>query len=564
MHTIQRGQALLSVHGAAGCRLPRRGPTSLIPPAATAPMWPTKTGLSFCNVTLSYGHINLQDSVRFLPAARSTWVLCSFFLLSSRSNRFSTSSGYPTSHSTRTGTSRPGAVAGLSAARTRYPLLSYGAVSGATDGGFGGFGTSLTPAILQAGGNDTIAWPPMQSYAYLANHELTVTGKQLAMAFYNISASQLKSYYMGCSEGGREGLKAAQTYAADYDGIIAAAPGLHLPITQTIQGWPSWAMAQMGYWPSPCAFEAIQADYIAACDPLDGLKDGVVSRSDLCTYSATKSAGKAYSNCTKAGAGAPTSGTVSTRDVQVVDMLFQGPHNSAGERVWFSYQPGIDWTVEAPTVWDKTTQSFGPGLNSFFDDIYQMLVLKTTVTPVFDYANFTVDSVYLDIVALIKEFGGWTQSTWPDLSEFQARGGKLITWQGEQDNFLMTQMSADYYETVRAHMFPGSGSDYAQIHDFYRYFRVPGAGHCALNPFEPKGPFPQNVLGQLIAWVERGIAPAALNGSTESGSSTQPTICLWPAQPMWDAKGNLDCVPSTDTAQTFIHPPTAWKIGALV
>ncbi|KAJ6456377.1 Tannase/feruloyl esterase [Mycena sanguinolenta] len=510
-------------------------------PSANGPLWPTKTGVSFCNVTLSYGHVNLQDSI-----------LNEFWL-----------PDFPLYENRYLGTGGGGwSVSGTS---TLPAGLSYGAVSGATDGGFGGFGTSLTPAILQAGGNDTIAWPAMQSYAYLANHELAVTGKQLAMAFYNISASQLKSYYMGCSEGGREGLKAVQTFAADYDGVIAAAPGIHLPITQTIQGWPSWTMAQMGHWPSPCAFETIQTDYITACDPLDGLKDGVVSRSDLCTYSATKSVGKTYSNCTKAGAGAPTSGTVSALDAQVVDTLFQGPHNSAGQRVWFSYQPGIDWTVEAPTVWDPTTQSFGPGPNSFFDEIYQMLILQTTVTPVFDYANFTVDNVFLDIVALIKEFGGWTESTWPDLSEFQARGGKLITWQGEQDNFLWTQMSADYYETVRANMFSGSGSDYTQIHEFYRYFRVPGAGHCALNPAEPKGPFPQNVLGQMIAWVEEGTAPAGLNGSTESGSSSQSTICLWPTQPLWDAKGDLSCVPSADTAQTFIHPPTAWKkIGTLV
>ncbi|KAF8199829.1 Tannase/feruloyl esterase [Mycena galopus ATCC 62051] len=510
-------------------------------PSASGPMWPTKTDLSFCNVTLSYSHINLQDSI-----------LNEFWLpdFSIYQNRFLATGGGGWS---------------VSGTNTLPAGLSYGAVSGATDGGFGGFGSSLTPAILQAGGNHTIAWSALQSYAYLANHELAVTGKELAQAFYNISASELKSYYMGCSEGGREGLKAVQTFAADYDGVIAAAPGIYLPITQTIQGWPSWTMAQMGHWPSPCAFEAIQTDYIAACDPLDGLADGVVSRSDLCTYNATRSVGKAFLNCTKGGAGAPTSGTVSALDAQVVDVLFQGPHNSAGERVWFSYQPGIDWTVEAPTVWEPATQSFGPGPNSFFDEIYQMLILQTTVTPVFDYADFTVDGVFLDIVALIKEFGGWTESTWPDLSEFQAGGGKLITWQGEQDNFLMTQMSAGYYETVRAHMFPGSGSDYTQIQDFYRYFRVPGAGHCALNPAEPNGPFPQNVLGQMIAWVEEGTAPATLNGTTQSGSSTQPTICLWPTQPMWDAQGTLDCVSSNDTAQTFIHPPTAWaKIGSLV
>lgn len=389
------------------------------------------------------------------------------------------------------------------------------------------------------------------------------TGKELTKAFYNITDSQLKSYYMGCSEGGREGLKAVQTYADDYDGVIAAAPGIHLPITQTIQGWGSFLMAELNYWPSPCAFTQIQMDIIAACDPLDGLKDGVISRSDLCTYNATSSIGHAYSNCTKGGAGAPTSGTVNDQDAKVIDALYQGPFDSNGNRVWYSYQHGIDWSTEAPVLWNNATQSFGPGPNSFFDAIYQMLILQTTVTPVINYANFTVDSVYQDILQLIKVFGGWTESTWPDLTDYQARGGKLITWQGEQDNLLWTQMSADYYETVRSQMF-GSNSNYSQIQEFYRYFRVPGAAHCALSPEEPNGPFPQNALGQLIEWVEQRQAPTFLNGTTQSGSSTQPTICMWPAQPTWDAQGNLDCVQSGNTAETFIHPPTAWKIGTLL
>lgn len=89
----------------------------------------------------------------------------------------------------------------VSGANSLMSGLPFGAASGATDGGFGSSG--LTAALLMAGGNGTIAWSRWESFSYQAIHEMTVTGKELTRAFYNVSATDLKSYYLGCSEGGR-------------------------------------------------------------------------------------------------------------------------------------------------------------------------------------------------------------------------------------------------------------------------------------------------------------------------------------------------------------------------
>ncbi len=436
--------------------------------------------------------------------------------------------------------------------------LAYGAASGATDGGFGGFSSSLTTNLLSTV-NGTIAWSRLESFAYQAIHEMTVTGKELTSAFYNLTDDALKSYYMGCSEGGREGHQSTQRYPLDFDGVIGAAPAMYFPIMQLAQGWPNIAMAQRNHWPSPCAFRAIQEDYIVACDGADGIVDGVVSRSDLCDYDASSSVGHYWSNCTSGGAGSPENGTISQADADVVNAIYHGAFDSNGNQIFWTYRPVTTLTVEAAVLWSNTTRSFGPGNNFFFGTYYQNLVQKNTVATTIPYGNLTVDDVYELMQEGLQEYGGWTETTYPDLTRFQARGGKLIHWHGEADTNLYPEASAHFHEKVRHAMFPDA-TGYDEIHDFYRFFLVPGAAHCSVNSYQPDGPFPQHALGQLILWVEDGVAPAYLNGTKEDGTSKQDKICLWPTRPSWDTKGSFTCVNDGNTAEEFIHPLNGWKV----
>lgn len=145
--------------------------------------------------------------------------------------------------------------------------VAYNAAAGVTDGGFGGFSSSLTAELLSAGGHGTIAWSRIESFAYQAIHEMTVTSKELTRSSYNITSDELKSYYMGCSEGGREGHQSTQRYPDDFNGVLAGAPAMYFPVHQLAQGWPNIVMAQLNHWPSPCAFNQIHSDMLAECDP---------------------------------------------------------------------------------------------------------------------------------------------------------------------------------------------------------------------------------------------------------------------------------------------------------
>lgn len=452
----------------------------------------------------------------------------------------------------------------VSGANSLMSGLPFGAASGATDGGFGSSG--LTAALLMAGGNGTIAWSRWESFSYQAIHEMTVTGKELTRAFYNVSATDLKSYYLGCSEGGREGHQSTQRYPKDFDGVMAGAPAMYWPVHQLAQGWPNIAMAQANHWPNPCAFNTIRSHYIAACDPLDGLTDGVISRSELCTYDPSKSVGVAYANCSLSsgapGATAVTypAGTISQADADVVKAIYKGGFTSAGDQLFWAYRPGTTLTVEAGVKYNAANGTFSAGTSNFFGTYYTNMVLRTTASVTVPYDTITVDDVYDMMLEGLQQYGGWSESTWPDLSAFQANGGKMIHYHGEQDTNLFPEASAHFHEKVRAAMFPGA-KDYTGINEFYRFYLVPGAAHCSINTAQPNGPWPQFGFAQLIDWVENGVAPSYLNGTTETGTSIQSKICLWPTRPLWkkNSTSSFDCV-EAKAATTFIHPLNGWKV----
>jgi tannase len=107
-------------------------------------------------------------------------------------------------------------------------------------------------------------------------------------------------------------------------------------------------------------------------------------------------------------------------------------------------------------------------------------------------------------------------------------------------------------------MFGAADSTYAQLNDFYRFYVVPGAGHCSLNSAQANGPFPQQAITQLIDWVEQGVAPDTLSGTVVGKTTVQDAICLWPKRPQWSAAGKLSCV-KADTSK-FVPDVTSFLV----
>src|SRR5262249_9985993 len=65
-------------------------------------------------------------------------------------------------------------------------------------------------------------------YGYQAVGKLTPMAKQVVALAYGRGPD--RSYFGGCSNGGRHTLVAAARYPEDYDGFLAGSPGFHLPL----------------------------------------------------------------------------------------------------------------------------------------------------------------------------------------------------------------------------------------------------------------------------------------------------------------------------------------------
>ena len=262
--------------------------------------------------------------------------------------------------------------------------VSHGAAAGLTDGGFGSFGSAFDTVALLA--NGTIDWEKVYLFGYEAIHEMTILGHAFTKNIYN--TTKLYRYYQGCSEGGREGWSQVQRYA-EFDGAVLGAPAFRYGQQQVNHLHSNIVEKTLDYAPPPCELQKIVNLTIAACDPLDGLVDGVVSRTDLCKLNLNMSSfiGQPYycaaspgsslgfsSGFGDVGATPAQNGSVSGRGVEVADTIIAGLRDTQGRQVYLSYQPAASF-VDAQTSYDNTTKSWAVGQSGLGADWVERFLL---------------------------------------------------------------------------------------------------------------------------------------------------------------------------------------------
>ncbi|KAG9203345.1 hypothetical protein G6514_002998 [Epicoccum nigrum] len=408
------------------------------------------TSISFCNVTFTYTHPGQNDSILVWLALPEAW-----------NGRFQGvggggwATGYPTQ---------------------MVPAISQGYAAVSTDGGHDGANqpTADPWALVSPGNVDLYA---LQNFASVTLNDMTVLGKQLTEAYYGKAIS--KSYWSGCSTGGRQGLMMAQRYPDAYNGIVAAAPAHNWG--ELIPGffWPQWVMKQIGYFPPQCELEAITAAAISACDGLDGIKDSIIGLTGLCDFDPKTVVGQPYACGT-------VTGTISEEAAIIANATWAGSVSVKGQLQW----PGItpDW-----------------------------LRLFVEKDPTFNPYSYTHAEWDRAVHASVQQYDSIIGTSDPDLSEFKSAGGKMITWHGTADQAIPFNHTVKYYDRV-------SSLD-ADITDFYRFYSAPGVEHCAGG----LGAQPTDPLAELVAWVENGEVPQTLAANrTVNGTSWLRELCLYP------------------------------------
>jgi feruloyl esterase len=414
------------------------------------------------------------------------------------------------------GWSLPSASAGPEAAAAGCPAAA--ALAAASGGQMAG-GTDNQGHV---GGENDALWakqdPALRvSFGYASEHALAQAAKTVIAAYYGKPPAY--SYYEGCSGGGHEALTEAQRYPGDFNGILAGAPGSIQ--TEGLSVVPAWLIAVnagahgreiLGSDKLP----ALHAAVLKACANAQGLIEDPRS----CGFN------PATLRCPP---GVNTARCLTTAQVRVVRDFYLGPHDGRGHYFYPGGEPygsELAWgggTAIDPSSdrrWPRDTKAYQAGESWLRYAAYWRNPPDSFQLTDF---RFTMAS-YRKLLPL----AGVYDATDPDLSAFQRAGGKLIIWQGWDDQELSPFGTVDYYRAVARH----GGLRESQA--FSRLYMIPDQYHCLT------GGFPvingqratADLMASLVRWVEHGTAPRGFSFPLAHPAGGLRAITVRPLDPL--------------------------------
>jgi hypothetical protein len=339
--------------------------------------------------------------------------------------------------------------------------------------------------------------------------------KEVTALYYGMQPAY--NYWNGCSTGGRQGYVLAQELPNELDGILGNAPAIYWTRFQTAQMWGQIAMRELVGGPIAAAkLNQATASAVAACDAADGVTDGVIDDPRTCKFSA-----KANVCGTPT---APAANCLTAAEADAIDMIWDGPRNQNGDKVWFGLDRGTALTGL------NGTNPFALGVTQFHWDVHDRN---------FDWTTVGTDE-YADVAQAGSRNIADVTDTIGSLEAYRAAGGKLLTMVGANDQLIMPRGVINYYRQTASKLArPGfdDGPDFEGIRDFYRLFRAPGVAHCGGGT----GPQPQGLFEALVTWVENGVAPdTILATQTAAGVPRSRPLCLYPQTAIYNGAGSTD------------------------
>ena len=423
-------------------------------------------------------------------------------------------------------------------------------------------------------------------FGYRSYERVTRLAKSLIRLHYG-HAPQF-SYYVGCSEGGREGLVMSQRFPDEFDGIVSGNPGMDLHRSslaeaQSVQEFAAAAAARGSFTPTPpgnipwankaftdADLSAVGAAILSKCDVLDGLADGSVDNFEACRFDPRT-------------LGPAGSGALDSAQVSALAHVFAGPRNRFGKELYSSWywDPGIAATDGFISWRNWKMGAFNPTLPfppfapaSFNTAAAQSIFLGGASVPFLFRTppnaptaggisvagpaaapdalmpfilSFSFDR---DAPRIFATSGMYTvpaadfmYSSSTDYRRFEARGHKLIVYTGGADPVFSAKYHVEWYRRlVQEHR------GFKRTREFARLYYVPGMQHCgggiATDRFD--------AFAALVDWVEKGKAPdrilAAVNPANPALDDLTPAIpanrtrplCAYPEYARYVGNGSID------------------------
>jgi len=376
--------------------------------------------------------------------------------------------------------------------------------------------------------------------------------KAVIRAYYGRPAE--RSYFVGCSKGGEEGMFLAQRFPDEFDGIVAGAPGFSLPRAAVAEAWDTQAFGSLVAPTGATTFDAkllpasfseahfrtVREAILAACDADDGAQDGITAAFQSCTWPRVEKELKRR-NCSTS----KTDSCLSDAQINALGRVHGGAKNSNGKSLY------SDWPIDAGMgsdgwrIWKIGPATGGfPGINVAMGAPALAAIFTTPPTALnadpksaLDYAlgfDFDRDAPKIYATQAPFEHSAWDDisARSPHLEKFHARGGKMVVYQGASDPVFSLNDTLDWYREVEK-------INNRSAADFVRVFPVPGMAHCAGGPATDQF----DALGALVDWVEKGSAPdhiiAKAGANTRWPGRTRP-LCPYPETAHYKGSGSLE------------------------
>lgn len=383
-------------------------------------------------------------------------------------------------------------------------VISYAAMAEAVKAGYATASTDTGHST--PGGSFALGHPEkLIDFAWRSVHEMTVKAKAVIRAFYG--SAPKRSYWNGCSTGGRQGLKQAQMFPENFDGIIAGAPANRTPMSL----WIAHALLKdpASYIP-PAKYPLIHRAVLKACDALDGLSDGLIENPTRCKFdpAVLLCKGEDGTDC------------LTAPQVEAARKMYAPGRNPRTGKELFgtlAFGSELGWAMHGR----------GPELRSPNLDQLRYVVFKN---PAWDWRTFDFDK---DAARFELPENLIMNATDPNLSKFFARGGKLLIYHGWNDPGISPYSTIKYFK--RAQEAAGGASRSASS---MRLFMAPGMAHCRGG----EGPNVFDKMGTIERWVEKGEAPDSIIASHSTDGKIDRTrpLCPYPQEAKYKGSGSID------------------------
>lgn len=362
-------------------------------------------------------------------------------------------------------------------------------------------------------------------YGYQAAAKLTPMAKDVIRTAYGKGPD--RSYFGGCSNGGRHTMVAAARMPDQYDGYLVGDPGFRLPLAATanIAGAQTYASLASNPADISTGFTAaeratVSNAVLARCDALDGAADGLVQ--DVTACQAAFSLERDVPTCS----GARDGSCLTAAQKSGIAKLFAGASTSKGDKIYssFPYDSGLGttgwafWKFTAPMVLDSGAVGLIFGVPpedpaTFNGPDFALTGSVDTMLAKVNATNATYTESALSFM---------TPPHAADLSAVRNRGAKMVVYHGTSDPIFSSDDTANWYKALDA-------SNKGSAKDFARYFQVPGMNHCSGGPSTDQF----DMLTPLVHWVEQGTPPervvASARGAGNAGGANADVPSTWAA-----------------------------------